>query len=147
MSRYFSCFKPKKVQSLPQTYHPPDPISDCPLPTNLEELKQLELEVGRRMSFIMGLANSAYSEYMYCMQRKNLSRALQFQKIYMERSQEAKRLSVRLTEVSKAIDEFTTPPPLQLPPPVLSIRIPSVVGRAPSFRKEFSKPPTPITKH
>ena len=117
-----------------------------PLPENLLDLESLEVEVARRMSITNAQANRVFQDYQYCMRNKNMRKALELQRAYLQKKERVKILGARLQQVQQKRDELTNPPPLQLPPPVLTIRVNPIVGRGPSFRKEFMTAPSPIQR-
>lgn len=155
MSRYFSCFskQPKLPPKQEILLHSPlkikvpaEDILEGLLPLSLQELKLLEFKVANCMSSINAIANRIHGDYIYCMNNRNLSKAVQLQKLYIQRVKEVRRYSARLQQVQQAIEDITNPPPLSLPPPVINIRSNPIVGRGPSFRKEFSSHPSPIVR-
>ena len=144
MNRYFRCFKKQtpKAVSARLVNDPPLDLTGM-LPTDPVELRSLQMRTARRMSLVNGQMNRAYSEFQYCVQNQNLRKALSFKQQYGQKQEELRLLNIRLQAIQKQQEILETPPPLMLPPPRLSI----VVGRGPSFRKEFVRPPTPIAHH
>lgn len=138
MNRYFSCFSkrkplpPKQPIILAEPLKikvPTEDILEGELPTSLDELKLLEFKVANRMSHLNGVANRIHADYMYTLNRKNLSRAVHLQRLHMERVKEVRRHSARLLEINEAIEESTNPSPLNLPPPAITIRTNPIIGR------------------
>ncbi len=144
MNRYFTCFKkqaPKAVAARLINELPLDVTG--PLPTDREQLASLQMRTARQMSIVNGQLNRILADYQYCVQRQNLRRALEHKKYHAMKQEELRLLNIRLQAIQQQQEDLANPPQLVLPPPRLSI----VVGRSPSFKKEFPRPPTPIVRH
>ncbi len=113
------------------------------LPTDREQLQSLQMFTAREMSIVNGEMNRILGNYQYCIQRQNLRKAMDYKHQHTMKQNELRLLNLRLQAIQRQQEELENPPPLVLPPPRLSI----VVGRRPSFKKEFHRPPTPIVRH
>ena len=140
MNRYFSCFQTqRKAKPLTPIVILPETDLQGPLPDTNFELDGIAYRLGRRMSSVNSEVHKHLTNYQYCAQRQHLQKALQYKRLYSMKKEELQKLSARLREIQQKQDELTNPPPLQLPPSYER----AIVGRKPSFKKEFLQPVTP----
>lgn len=141
MNRYFSCFQ-KSKEAKKTIFTPliliPETDLQGSLPDSKFELELIQNRVARRLSAVNGQKNQAYQNYMYCVQRQNLRKALEYKRQYSIKKEEFHKLVARLEEITNKREE--QPPPLSLPP------TPSIVGRRPSFKKEYPIEPSTVRK-
>lgn len=92
------------------------------LPEKLEELQILELEIGRRMTYLNGKASRLYSYAAYCQGKGDVKKAVHYIRQRKDVVEEITTLGKRLMEVQTKLTTLT-PPKIEVVSPLQSLYI------------------------
>jgi hypothetical protein len=75
-----------------------------PLPSSVEDLRILEYEIGRKMSYLNGKSARLYSNASHCQNKGDIKKALLYIRQRKPIVDDISKLSARLSEVQLSID-------------------------------------------